>query len=277
MNSFIIQLSLRQQTLERYITSFRRMNANYHLFSLYSETDLIDNLPEDFTANNYIALASIKGLKLSRQLKETNFNSVEEFKNYKSTYETAFFYKDGQRFDQKYYKHLGLPLLNSNSKIVDLNEYLDTKFDKDVFIKPTSDLKGFVGGILKAGTTMGEFIDKTSRMPHWELEPTLIADVKKIHSEYRFFVVGDEVITGSRYMYKTQVIPSTEIPNSIWSAAHVYAKKYQPDRVFTMDLALLENGDIEIVEYNCFNGSGVYHAPLDELVKRLMEIDIVRS
>ncbi len=274
MNSFIIQLSLKQQTLESYITAFKKVNANYHLFSLYNDTDLIDNLPENFTENNYIALASIKGLKLSKNLSVKNFNSESEFIKYSSTYQTSFFYKDQDKFDQKYYKDLNLPLLNINSKIIDLKDYLNVEFDKDVFIKPTSDLKAFVGGILKSGTKISEFIEKTSRMPHWKSEPTLIAEVKDIHSEYRFFVIDDEVITGSQYMYKKQVIPSVNIPNSVWSAAHIYAKKYRPDKVFTMDLALLNNGDIEIVEYNCFNGSGVYHAPLEDLIVRLQEIKL---
>lgn len=56
--------------------------------------------------------------------------------------------------------------------------------------------------------------------------------------------------------------------------APIYAKLYNPNRVFTMDLALLKNGSIEIVEYNCFNGSGTYDADLDNLVDVLSKFEI---
>lgn len=56
--------------------------------------------------------------------------------------------------------------------------------------------------------------------------------------------------------------------------ALILAKKYKPSKVFTMDIGLLKNGDIEIVEYNCFNGSGTYAAPLEDLIIELMKIKL---
>lgn len=277
MNKFILQLSLKNHQLENYVKALKYNNAEYTFYSIYSDNNLIENLPEDFTHNNYISFASIKGLKLSKSLSVNNFNNEEEFNKYSSTYKTSFFYEDGNRFDQKYYKNIGLPLLNANSTIIDLEKSFNLSFNRDVFIKPTSDLKAFVGGIMKSGTTIIEFLQNCQRMENWKIEPSLIAEVKDIHSEYRFFVVGDEVITGSRYMFKKEVLPSIDIPEIIWEQAHKLAKMYQPDRVFTMDLALLENGNIEIVEYNCFNGSGTYYAPLNDLIKRLMDFNIINQ
>lgn len=274
MNKFIMQLSLRNHQLTSYVDALKNVGAEYDFYSIYSGTNMIDNLPDNFVDNSFIAFASIKGLRLSKELKPEYFGSEELFKRHASTYETAFFYEDADKFDQKYYKHLGLPLLNGNSIVIDLADNLDRTFETEVFIKPTSDLKGYVGGIIPVGTTIYDFIMTSSYMPHWKSESSLIAEIKDIHSEYRFFVVGDRVITGSRYILNKEVDPSTDIPKEVQNKAIELAKVYQPDKVFTMDLALLNNGAIEIVEYNCFNGSGTYLAPLEELMKELMLLDL---
>lgn len=274
MNKFILQLSLRNHQLMSYADALKKVGAEFSFYSIYNETKLIDNLPDDFGDSSYIAFASIKALKLSKELKPENFGGESLFQKYAGTYKRAFFYEDGDKFDQQYYKNLGLPLLNGESTIINLADNLETTFDREVFIKPTSDLKGYIGGIIPVGTTIHDFLMRSSYMPHWKSEPTLIAEVKDIHSEYRFFVVGDRVVTGSRYILNKEVNPSVDIPREVADKAVELAKIYSPDKVFTMDLALLNNGSIEIVEYNCFNGSGTYLAPLDELMKELMTLKI---
>lgn len=269
MNKFIMQLSMQNHQLMNYMTALKHVGAEYHFYSIYSKTNLIDNLPDDFVNNDYIAFATIKALKLSKELTPENFGSDELYQKYASTYQTAFFYEDADKFDQKYYKNLGLPLLNGDAMVIDLSDNLDRTFDREVFIKPTSDLKGYIGGIIPVGTTIYDFLMSGSYMPHWKSETTLVAEVKDIHSEYRFFVIGNRVITGSRYMLNKEVSASVDIPAEVQKMAVELAKVYQPDKVFTMDLALLNNGSIEIVEYNCFNGSGTYLAPLEELMQEL--------
>ncbi len=273
MNKFAVQLSLKNHQIENYVKSFKKHNLEYTFFSVYSDNDLIENLPESYGFNPFISLASIKGLKISQNLTEKNFNSLEDFNLFGNNFKKSFFY-DIEKFDQKYYKNLDIPLLNKESEIINLKDNLKRKFEEDVFVKPTSDLKAFVGGVLKAGETIEELIKRSSRMPHWMEEPTLISKVKDIHSEYRFFVVDNKVVASSRYMLEKSVIPSKDIPEEVMIIAPKYAKLYNPNRVFTMDLALLKNGSIEIVEYNCFNGSGTYDADLDNLVDVLSKIEI---
>jgi hypothetical protein len=274
MNKFIMQLSMKDHQLMSYMNALKHVGAEYHFYSIYSNTNLIDNLPDNFVSNDYIAFATIKALKLSKELTPEHFGSEELYQKYASTYQTAFFYEDADKFDQKYYKNLGLPLLNGSCDVIDLADNLDRTFDREVFIKPTSDLKGYIGGIIPVGTTIYDFLMKGSYMPHWKSETTLVAEVKDIYSEYRFFVVGNRVITGSRYMLNKEVNASVDIPAEVQKMAVELAKVYQPDKVFTMDLALLHNGSIEIVEYNCFNGSGTYLAPLEDLMKELMVLNL---
>lgn len=50
--------------------------------------------------------------------------------------------------------------------------------------------------------------------------------------------------------------------------AKEYAKLYQPHEIFTMDLVETDNG-VKIVEYNCWNGSGLYHCDKIKLFKEV--------
>lgn len=273
MNKFLIQLSLRDHQLHNYVNALKYINADYSFFSIYAEHDLLDNLPENLINGGYVSFAGIKALKLSRNLNPKNFENINFYNAYKVPFSKSFFYNE-DNFDQKNNEKLTIPMLNKNCELVKLPDSLNRTFNVDKFIKPTSDLKGFIGGILKSGQTIGDFLENTSKMTNWIDEITLISDVKEIHSEYRFFVVNSEVITGSRYMLNNSVSTSAEIPEAIIKKAIQFAKAYNPERVFTMDLCLLNSGDIEIVEYNCFNGSGTYDAPLNDLVKVLSEIDM---
>ena len=184
----------------------------------------------------------------------------------------SFFYDTQLYFDQKYYSSLNLPLLNQTACFLPLKDSLNTSFNTDHFIKPSSDLKGFIGGILKKGQTLQNFLSTTTMLPGWLEETLLVAPVKDIHSEYRFFVVNGEVLAHSLYKKEEIVTYKGETPFEVLQKAHEYSKMYQPDRVFVMDLALLKNGNIEIVEYNCFNGSGVYYANMEEVFKALIDI-----
>lgn len=277
MNKFSLQLSLRPQTLDKYVEALRASNISHDFFSVYADCNQIGNFPEGFENGNYISLAGIKAVKISCEPKEENFFSKEEFEKYSKSYQKSFFYKSKEKFDQNYYVNLGLPLINQNSLFLTLEDNLQRTFEKDMFIKPTSDLKGFNGGIIKAGETIAEYMEKTTRQIEWIKELSLVSPLKEIKSEYRFFVVDGEVITGSRYMIDGIVSTSPIIPEEVLKKAQELAPKYQPDNVFTMDLGLLKNGEIEIVEYNCFNGSGVYDADVKMLVNILSKLDLSKK
>jgi hypothetical protein len=132
------------------------------------------------------------------------------------------------------------------------------RFDQDMFIKPSRDLKAFDAGILPKGTSLKEYVIGGKHQKMYLEEKALIALVKPIAAEYRFFVVEGEVITGSQYRLAGKGVLNAQIPGNIVDAAREYAKLYMPHDVFTMDLAQTPEG-ISIVEYNCWNASGLYH------------------
>lgn len=270
MKKFIIQLSMYNHSIENYVKGLKAVGASYQFFSLISGESLLDNFPEDFDSGDYISFSGIKALKISQSPQLSHFVDSDSFEKNWASFKASYFYRDPERFDQAYYSQLGLPLVNNKSSFLNMADSLDLTFDNPMFIKPSSDLKAFNGGIIQPFETISEFIHRTPRQHGWETELFLASPVKDIHSEYRFFIVNDEVVTGSRYMVEGTVSPDVNIPEDVLKKAIELAKVYCPDIVFTMDLALLKNGEIEIMEYNCFNTSGTYFADMPKLFERLV-------
>lgn len=171
---------------------------------------------------------------------------------------------DFDAFDQKVCGKLEFPLLNSNADYLPLKDNLDTVFDTDKFIKPTRDLKAFDAGILKAGDTMANYIKNISRQRFYLEEDIVVAPIRTIWNEYRFFVVDGVVVSGSAYRVNTIPKESMEVPDRFFEKAQEYANMYAPHDIYTLDLAWCDDDSVSIIEYNCFNCSGVY---LCDLVK----------
>lgn len=276
MNNFLIQLSLKSYQIERYIDALKRIGAKYSFFSVYSDCDKVANFPEDYNHQDYISLAGIKALKISMNPIIDNFINEKEYHSFSKNFKKSFFYKDKNKFDQNYYANLdiNLPLVNKEAKFLNIKENLNKSFSQEMFIKPSSDLKGFTAGIIQPNQTIKDYIYTTSRQASWLEETILVSPIKSIHSEYRFFIIDREVVASSRYRLMNESATSPIIPKEVLEKAHELSKLYQPDRVFTMDLALLENEKIEIMEYNCFNGSGTYKANLEDLFHKLIRINL---
>jgi hypothetical protein len=165
---------------------------------------------------------------------------------------------DFTKFDQAHYGELGLPLLNGNATYIPIKDNLTKSFNVDKFVKPSRDLKAFDAGILKSGQTIEDFVMGRSRQRFFLEESLVVADVLKMKDEYRFFFVDNDIVAGSAYRENGIVGVNSVVPDILWEKAKEYAKLYKPANVFTIDLARLNNGSIKIIEYNCFNCSGVY-------------------
>jgi len=179
---------------------------------------------------------------------------------------------DRTNFDQAYYSTLGLPLLNDKPQILDLRESNDlfASFDVPKFVKPSSDLKAFTAGILEPGKVLKNFIESNYHRENYAEETVIVHDALKIDAEYRFICIDGKVITGSQYQKNGRLILSSEIPRIIQVTADVYANLYKPSEIYTMDLAETPNG-IKIVEYNCWNCSGLYHMDSLKLFSTIKE------
>jgi hypothetical protein len=169
---------------------------------------------------------------------------------------------DKDKFDQNQYQSLGLPLLNADAEFFNLPDFPYLMFEQEMFVKPSSDLKAFTAGILEVGQSVQEFIGAQMHQSNAFSEIILAAEAKTVIDEYRFFVLHDQVITGSQYRVNQQ-LRYTALTNSaehvsVLKVAQDYAKLYQPADVFTLDIGKTVDGAYSIIEYNCFNASGLY-------------------
>lgn len=177
-------------------------------------------------------------------------------------------FHDKKAFDQSFYGTMNLPLLNNDSEIKLCRDVLHQFYDEDLFIKPSSDTKAFDAGIIEAGKTIKEHIESQFHREDYKNELILLSPLKEIDAEYRFFVVNNEVVSGSSYRINGQLKSSPNVPKNVWEKAVEYSKLYQPHDVFTLDLCEVGN-DIKIVEYNCFNCSGIYATEYEKVINKV--------
>lgn len=266
------------------LDTLKRFDIDFKDFGVFN--DGISNLSEildcDVNETNFITRGGTKFLSILEKLKLKNRDlSYLDNKLPKEIVNNSILYIDKliksvdynvQKFDQKNYSKLDLPLLNSNAKYFDYSKIKNYEFSKETFIKPSRDLKSFNGGVIYAGETIKNYIARTGHsMPSIKDETIVVSDIKEIQEEYRFFIHKDKILAASRYMLNSEVNPSNIVPEFLTDCAKDYAKLYNPADIFVMDLAVTNEG-IKIVEYNCWNASGFYHCNIRDLIFQINEI-----
>jgi hypothetical protein len=174
------------------------------------------------------------------------------------------FYAVPEAFDQRTYsQHLGEHLLNHDCEFKTLGAVLNEGiFWEDTFIKPTNDLKTFSGVVVPSGMSLA---DQLELMMHKELdmdETVLISPWKNLGREFRVVCVYDQFVDCSQYKNVNNVIEHARVSDpytkkrlmSAWSKMH---ELWQPSNVYVIDFVEV-NGGLKVVEYNCFNCSGLY-------------------
>jgi len=267
-------------------------NVNYIDFGIIEFSNEITNLSTiyqnwlDNPNTTYIMRGATKILKILKD--DAIYDNVpllnkdfpnHDFSEFFSVLKNSIFY-DHVKFDQAYYQQFDLPLLNKNAISIKTSEAKNMVFTEEKFVKPTSDGKAFVAKILIPGETIENLILSSRHNPSIWNETVLIAPIKRVVKEWRFFVLNGEVITGSQYC-ENHIVNVKELDDSIddinaINKAKEYAKLYMPSDLFTMDICLEENKDWSIVEYNCFNCSGLYKSNLLNL-KNVVEEFILNS
>lgn len=189
---------------------------------------------------------------------------------------------DKTRFDQTVYGALRTGqgrlddfLVNGVCNIISVREAMDARFAQDRFIKPGPDLKLFSGSLLPAGQSLRELLETQTVSSSFDEsldDRVIIAPVREILAEWRFFAVYGEVVTGSQYRKDGKLSPSPHIPKNVQQYAQWLAAIYEPANAFTMDLALTDDLELQIMEYNCINCSGLYEADVVALAGALKEV-----
>jgi hypothetical protein len=208
--------------------------------------DIISN--EAVIGTDYIPYGSCRFVELSNKLK---FKGTH-FDLSKFNYVHAILNRDD--------------MLNGDaliSELVQIVAWLKNFPDnQEWFLRPSDDLKYFSGGVM---TTI-EAITFLEDAMHCESSGTYKLDMdtkivlghpKNIQMEWRYFIIGGKIISGSVYRSHGQLIPEMENDPEVLKEAQTFADKWLPDECVVMDLALAD-GELKVIEFNCINGSGFY-------------------
>ena len=165
----------------------------------------------------------------------------------------------------------------------------------ELFIRPVLDDKSFAGRLdsPKSLIKWKEDLAKLVKSMHpGEEIPTVTLDTivswaspKLITEEWRLFVVGGKVITGSRYqlhgrstkgrMFDPATYDSRDgqaLASSPWAFAQRCVDEWRPTDNFVIDIAQTPNG-LKIVECGCLNAAGWYDSDVSAIVDAIEDYE----
>lgn len=164
-------------------------------------------------------------------------------------------------------------MLNGDGHVMNFMDPLPIK-DFMFFARPTKDSKVFSGQVFTQ-ESWNEYVadcivNKVSENLT-EHTKVLVAPLKQTQQEVRCWVVGGKVITASRYKLHNRVIYENYDNESFYvDFAQKMVNVYQPADAFVIDVCLVDE-QLKIVEINCFNCSGLYHANVQKMIEALEE------
>jgi len=263
---WVIQNNIKREVgYDAFIESLDRQGISYDLVKVvpFSHTLIPDVNPK----NPVIAI----GAYTMEQISKKKGWSPGLYTNENFTYEV---------WSEKYKGHV----LNDDAKVVSFEESVKLHYDEEVFIRPCKDGKEFAGMV----TTWKSFTEWANRVLALEEDMyktitkdtmIMIAPLKHIQREYRFFVVGSKVITGSQYKVGSRVAYTEctiEKDRDVYWFASRMASLWQPDRAFVIDIAMTPDG-FKVIEINCMNGAGFYACDMAKVVNAIEYPDPIHS
>lgn len=161
-------------------------------------------------------------------------------------------------------------MLNSDADIMlvrDLHEkFVGIADDEVFFIRPVKDLKEFNGTITTAKEIRNWMASVDSgNFSFSQDSPVVVASPKNILAEWRWFVVGGKIVSGSTYKMHGQRLVQRETDQAVIDEAQGLADKWLPNSTVVMDVALTKDGP-KVIEFNCFNSSGFYYHDIEAVV-----------
>jgi hypothetical protein len=156
-------------------------------------------------------------------------------------------------------------LLNGSAIV---SRFANVRIDGPTFIRPCEDLKTFTGRIIEEDElTKWQFSINEGEHSSDSIVLTndtmvMVSPVKQILREWRFFVVGGKVISGSQYRDVYGLSESEMVDSYIYDYAQQMVNLWKPADCFVIDIAgtssCKDGYELSILEVNCLNGSGLY-------------------
>ncbi len=170
---------------------------------------------------------------------------------------------------------LGGACLNADMEIVPFGDI--RRPSGTIFIRPVNDLKVFSGTVMD-GDDFAEWQERVVALEGATLtadEPCVIAPVKTIYAEWRFFVVGNAIVTGSQYKLGRHLVKQRVRDGLAWDFAQEMIAKWRPHDVFVVDIADTPDG-LKVIEVNCANSAGFYDCDTSRLVQAIAAFESAR-
>lgn len=231
---------------ERWIEEFKKLNSKYTVVEIVAFSDDLPIVKIDGPCVVYGTTSLMKNAK--KQWNPGVFFVPENFQV--STWQKIF----------------GNDLLNHDGYVCKLNDLL-TSCPDECFIRPNDDLKDFTGVVVKKENLHQQIynINKGGFLFDGTIN-VFVAPPKHIQKEYRFFIVDGKIITGCQYKLKTMGYLSEKLEPEVLEFAQKMCDKWTPDKVCVMDVALDGNDEYKVLEFNCFNASGIYICDLNKII-----------
>lgn len=255
---------LKIHQMNKEYSALQSLNLDFIPFGLLEDGE-ITGLYETF--DKCIVRSGIKVLRLATSKTIPGF-STELQEIIKNGYDYNY-----ENFEQSFISKFNLPLLNTDGEFIDMNnpESLNISFGNEMFIKPSNDQKAFIATILPERQTIRSFLESIEcPLSRLKDEKLLLSSVKSLKGEYRFICIEDSIAEVSKYMENGKLDVEGCIPQKVIDAAKEYAKLFQPANIYSMDLVETNKG-IYIVEYNCWNVSGLYNIDRKSLFNKVNE------
>ena len=193
------------------------------------------------------------------------------------------YYRPKQYNCSTYYAYFGEVHVNGNCAMMPWAEFIRRKGNlpfseygtkpSAVFVRPDSGSKLFTGTVVYNDTFDQNIKEITA---YSDIEPhdmVLISEPRSVIDEYCFVVIGDEIITGSRYIAEGRLSSyRVDKTHKAWKYAESILKKvkWRPEEIFVLDICKTMCG-FEVMEIGCFSCCGLYDCDIDIIVKRVSE------
>lgn len=165
-------------------------------------------------------------------------------------------------------RQYGTRSLNADSICATLQEM--PRVAERFFVRPVLDSKSFPGAVMtweeferfrRGIAQVGDEQDVTLRVT----DRIVAAPLRDISAEYRFFVVGEKVVTGSRYKLGEKVASSPNVPTEVAAFAQSCVDHWRPNDAFTIDVAVTPAGP-KVIELNSANSAGFYACDVGTII-----------
>lgn len=147
------------------------------------------------------------------------------------------------------------------------------------FARPLEDTKSFSGTIFEKENFnywKESILKVNEKLSLHEDTEIIIAPLKNIQQECRFFVIDGKIVTGSMYKLRDNVLYSEVHDTDIINFAQKMIDKWQPNQAFCLDIARTDEG-FKIIEVNNINSSGFYASDLSKIIFALENLKIERK